>query len=90
MEARAGGRAVEGMLEALGPSWTGLRLLKLSLKCFAMIQGGGSGRQRAEELALVLPVSLQPPPLVQIHQTPLVPTLYTKHEIFETVEVDLH
>ena len=36
-----------GRLEALGPSWSGLHLLKLSLKCFAMIQGGG-GRQRAE------------------------------------------
>ena len=61
-----------GMLEALGPSWTALHLLKLSLKCFAMILGGGSGRQRAEELALVLAVSLQPPSLCKSNL--LVPT----------------
>ena len=63
------------MLGALGSSRTlaaGLHLLKLSLKWFAMIaQGGSSGRQRAEELALVLPVSLHLAPL-QIQ--PLFPT----------------
>ena len=68
------------MLGALGPSWTGLHLLKLSLKCFAMIQGGG-GRQRAEwscQCHYKLPVAN------------LVPTLHTKHETIENVEVDLH
>ena len=63
------------MLEALGPSWTGLHLLKLSLKCFAMIQGGG-GRQRAEwscQCHYKLPVAN------------LVPTLHTKHETIENV-----
>ena len=61
-------------LEACWEPWAlaaGLHLLKLSLKWFAMIaQGGSSGRQRAEELALVLPVSLHLP--LQI--LPMVPT----------------
>ena len=37
-----------GMLEALGPSWSGLHLLKLSLKCFAMIKQGGSVEDKGE------------------------------------------
>ena len=70
-----------GMLEALGPSWSGLHLLKLSLKCFAMIRGGGGARQRAEEL--VLPLSLQTASCKS--NLPA-----SDAEIIETLEFDLH
>ena len=50
------------MLDALGSSTGRAHLLKLSLKCFAMILAGQrASRQRAEGLVLLLvvPVSLQ-------------------------------